>query len=164
MFINLIGFNISWFGLVYWGNDFIPIAFILLIAHLFFQSKNYKELILILLISVIGIGVDSFLQKINIFIFPETSHIPFWLMMLWACFAATVCHSLRFLASSKYLQAIIGGIFSPLSYLAGQQFLAVDFGYSTLETYLILSVLWAGLFVLFFHLKSMIIKVEVNDV
>ena len=164
MLINIIGFNLSWFGLVYWGNNFIPFTFALLIAHLFFQSKNHKELLLILIISVIGISVDSLLQQLNVFIFLEPSHIPLWLVMLWASFAATICHSLRFLESSKLLQLAVGGLVSPLSYIAGYKFMAVDFGYSILITYLILALIWAGLFVLFFYLKSKIIKVEINYV
>ena len=164
MLINIIGFNLSWFGLVYWGNNFIPFAFALLIAHLFFQSKNHKELLLILIISVIGISVDSLLQQLNVFVFFNPSHIPLWLAMLWASFAATICHSLRFLESSKLLQLAVGGLVSPLSYIAGYKFMAVDFGYSILITYLILALIWGGLFVLFFYLKSKIIKVEINYV
>lgn len=164
MLINLIGFNVSWFGLVYWGNNFIPIAFLLLLSHLFFQSKNYKELLLILVVSVIGISIDSLLQQIRFFIFLESSHIPFWLMMLWACFAATICHSLNFLASSKILQLAVGGLISPLSYLAGYKFMVVDFGYSILITYAVLALVWGGLFILFYCLKGKIMKGEMSHV
>jgi hypothetical protein len=161
MLINVVGFNISWFGLVYWGNSFIPIAFIFLLAHLFIQSKSFRELQLILLITIIGICTDSLLQQFSFFIFIESSHIPFWLMMLWASFAATICHSLRFLSSSKLLQLLIGGLISPLSYIAGYKFMAVDFGYSMLLTYSVLALLWGCLFILFFYLKSKIMKVGV---
>jgi len=162
MLINILGFNLSWFGLVYWGNDFIPFALILLVAHLFFQSNNAKELILILLISAIGICVDSLLQQLAVFIFPEYSHIPFWLMMLWASFAATICHSLRFLASSKVLQFFLGGLISPLSYIAGHKFMVVEFGYSLPITYLILALIWGGLFILFYYVKSKVFKGDIN--
>jgi hypothetical protein len=162
MLINLIGFNVSWFGLIYWGNNFIPIAFLLLAAHLFFQSKNYKELFLILVVSVIGISVDSLLQQLTLFIFLEPSHIPFWLMMLWASFAATICHSLNFLASSKMLQLVVGGLISPLSYIAGYKFMVVDFGYSMFITYVVLALVWGGLFILFYYLKNKIMKGEMS--
>jgi len=162
MLINLIGFNVSWFGLVYWGNNFIPVAFLLLLAHLFFQSKNYKELFLILVVSIIGISVDSLLQQLTFFIFFEPSHIPFWLMMLWASFAATICHSLNFLASSKMLQLVVGGLISPLSYIAGYKFMVVDFGYSMFITYIFLALVWGGLFILFYCLKGKIMKGEVS--
>ncbi|MBA6256399.1 MULTISPECIES: DUF2878 domain-containing protein [unclassified Colwellia] len=162
MLINLIGFNVSWFGLVYWGNNFIPVAFLLLLAHLFFQSKNYKEFLLIVVVSVIGISVDSLLQQLALFIFLEPSHIPFWLMMLWASFAATICHSLNFLASSKMLQLAVGGLISPLSYIAGYKFMVVDFGYSMFITYVVLALVWGGLFILFYYLKGKIMKGEMS--
>jgi hypothetical protein len=158
MLINIIGFNLSWFGLIYWGNNFIPFAFILIVAHLFFQSKNAKELILILLISAIGISVDSILQQLNVFIFPNAEHIPFWLMMLWTSFAATICHSLHFLAPSKLMQFILGGLISPLSYIAGHNLMAVEFGYSMQITYVSLALVWGGLFILFFYTKTKIMK------
>ncbi|WP_170235789.1 DUF2878 domain-containing protein [Colwellia demingiae] len=161
---NLVGFNLAWFGLVYWGNNFIPLSLLLLISHLFFIAKSQNELPLILLITFIGIFVDSLLVHFNIFIFANGGHIPFWLMMLWACFAATICHSLRFLTGSKALQLLVGAIFAPLSYIAGYKFQAVDFGQSMLSTYLILSVIWAVLFVLFFYLKDKIVNAEVSYV
>ena len=164
MLINIIGFNLSWLGLVYWGNNFIPFALLLLVAHLFFQSKTLKELILILLITVVGVIVDSSLQQLSVFIFKEPSHIPFWLIMLWASFAATICHSLRFLASSKVLQFFLGGLISPLSYIAGHKFMVVEFGYSLPITYLILATLWGCLFMFFYYVKSKIIKVDTNHV
>ena len=73
--------------------------------------------------------IDDLLQKgANFFIFDDNQHIPFWLVMLWACFGATLCHSLRFLAEYKILQILVGGGFAPLSYLAGYQFQVVEFG------------------------------------
>ncbi|MEW6998077.1 DUF2878 domain-containing protein [Colwelliaceae bacterium BS250] len=162
MIINIIGFNISWFGLVYWGNSFIPIALVLLIAHILFLSIKPNEVLLILVITFIGIGVDSFLQYFNVLIFVDVNHIPFWLMCLWACFAATICHSLRLLESSKLMQVIVGAVFAPLSYIAGYKFGVVDFGYSLFFSYLILSLIWAVLFILFFYLMSRLVKVEVS--
>jgi hypothetical protein len=164
MMLNIVGFNFAWFGLVYWGNIFIPFSLLLLGAHLYFIAKSPSELWLILSITVIGIFIDSLLQFSTLFIFANTSHIPFWLMVLWACFAATICHSLRFLAKSKLLQLLVGGLFAPLSYIAGYQLQAVDFSLSPLITYLILSLIWALLLVLFFALKEKLVSVQVSYV
>ena len=161
---NLVSFNLAWFGLVYWGNNFIPFAFLLLITHVFFIAQSSRELQLILAITFIGIFVDSLLVHFNVFIFVNGGHIPFWLMMLWACFATTISHSLRFLSGSKLLQLLVGAVFAPLSYIAGYKFQAVDFGQSMGSTYLLLSVIWTGLFVLFFYLKDKLMKVEVSYV
>jgi hypothetical protein len=160
--INLIGFNLAWFGLVYWGNIFIPFSILLLIAHIHFISQVRGELTLILLITVIGVFVDSSLVYFNVFIFSHSDNIPIWLMMLWACFAATICHSLHFLADFKIGQVLVGMIFAPLSYIAGYKLQAVDFGQSLTSTYLLLSVIWAVLFVLFFSLKDKVVNIEVS--
>jgi len=157
---NIVGFNTAWFGLVYWGNSFIPISFILLLIHLHFFSKYKKEWLLILVITFIGIIVDSLLMYFAVFIFADNSHLPFWLMMLWACFSATLCHSLRFLSDSTVLQLLVGGLFAPLSYIAGYKFQAVEFGYSLIPTYFILTIIWGVLFVIFFYLKDKIINNE----
>jgi len=161
---NLVGFNLAWFGLVYWGNTFIPISLLLLIAHFRFIAKVPGELLLVAMVTVIGILVDSLLLKLDVFIFTNNNHIPFWLMMLWACFSATLCHSLRFLAGSKILQLVVGGLFAPLSYIAGQKLAAVEFGQSLTSTYLLLSLLWAVLFVLFFAIKNRLVKGKVGHV
>ena len=162
--LNLIGFNLAWLGLVYWGNIFIPISLLLLIAHIHFIAKVRGELLLILVITVIGIFVDSLLVHFNVFIFANSGHMPFWLLVLWACFGATICHSLRFLSDRKVLQLFVGAIFAPLSYIAGYKLQAVDFGQSITSTYLLLSVIWAVLFVLFFSLKDKLVNVEVSHV
>ena len=154
MLVNIIGYNIIWFGLVYWGNLFMPISLLLLTAHLYFVAKGHGELKLIFMITLIGFFVDSLLQYFSVFVFTSPNHIPYWLIMLWACFGATICHSLRFLDGSRVLQAIVGGLFAPLSYIAGYKLQAVNFGYSLIITYVVLSVIWAMLFVLFYSFKS----------
>ena len=162
MVLNVIGFNLIWFGLVYWGNMFIPLAVLALTLHLRFLSTNKNEVKLIFAITIIGIIVDSLLKLTGVFMFYESVQIPFWLITLWACFAATICHSLSFLNSSKTRQLLIGGALSPLSYIAGEKLDAVEFGQSMLDTYMILAVIWAVLFLLFFKLKSFLVDAEVK--
>ncbi|MEG3753440.1 DUF2878 domain-containing protein [Psychromonas arctica] len=162
MLINMLGFNLIWFGLLYWGNMFIPVALGLLVIHFKYLSKIKKEIRLVLLITVIGVSVDSFLHFINFFSFPNANFTPFWLMVLWACFASTVCHSLTFLSSSKKSQLIIGGGFAPLSYLAGEKFSMVAFTYSLPITFSVLALIWGCLFLLFFYLKSVILQRDLH--
>lgn len=158
--LNIIGFNVTWFLLVYLGNDFIPIALLFLIIHLRFISKLKNEVWLIVSIFFIGIIIDSLLQYFNVFIFSGANHIPIWLMVLWACFGTTICHSFNFLSRRKIYQAIAGGVFAPFSYVAGYKLNAIDFSYSIPVTFILLSIIWSGLFVLFFYLKAYFIKQE----
>jgi len=159
MWKNIIGFNISWFGLVYVGNSFIPLCVIFLYFHYRFLVKNNSERLFMLTIWVIGIVVDSLLMYLNVFIFVENYHLPFWLIMLWGCFSTTLCHSLKFIGSSIWFQ-IIAGFIAPFSYLAGYKLGAVQFSESLMFTYLILMIIWAVLFILFFALKSTFLDKE----
>lgn len=158
MLVNMIGFNFAWFGLVYWGNIFIPVALLMLAIHLLILSDNKNEAKLVLVITVIGVSIDSMLNYSNFFIFMGSGYTPFWLIVLWACFASTVSHSLSFLKHSKLLQVSVGFFIAPLSYIvAGEKFNAVDFSYPLVETYLVLGVIWALLFIVIFLLKSLIL-------
>ena len=159
--INLIAFDIAWFGLVYWGNLFIPFALLMLCLHFYFVSKNrIKELYLISTVTLIGVLVDSILQYFGVFTFPEGQVMPLWLITLWFCFASTICHSLKFLQKSKLFQVLVGGLLAPVSYLAGNEMNAVSFGLSVTNTFVILSVLWGVLMLIFFALKSQLIQEE----
>lgn len=163
MIVNIIGFQICWLGLVYWGNVFVPIAALLLICHLVLLSKKQNEAILIITILLIGSIVDFILVKLGLFIFSPSTGIPLWLMVLWACFAATLRHSLRFLKKSILLQLIIGSLVAPLSYIAGEKLGAVAFPYSLLFTYFILSILWGLLMVLFFQIEDLLFAKEAKN-
>ena len=156
---NIIGFNISWFGLVYMGNGFIPFALLFLCFHLMLEVKNTREILYILIICAIGILIDSVLQFLGIFSFQELTHLPFWLIVLWGCFATTLCHSLKFIGLSPWFQ-IAAGFIAPLSYLAGYKFSVVQFSHSLMFTYAVLAVLWTLLFILFFKLKSVLVDKE----
>ncbi|MBU2872118.1 DUF2878 domain-containing protein [Colwellia sp. E2M01] len=160
MLLNLIGFNISWFGLIILGNIFIPFVICWLGTHLYYSAQRIAEVKLILCITCIGICVDSIWQLTGVLIFPNELIIPLWLMILWSAFAATVAHSLQILSRSKYLQFAIGFIFPPMSYIAGTSLSSVELGHTLLFTYCLLGVVWAVLMVLFFHLKTVFFKKE----
>jgi hypothetical protein len=163
MLFNLIGFNLSWFGLVLLGQVFIPFALFWLGLHLYFCKKPLAEFKLILSITIIGTLVDSTLLFLDVLQFNDRVVIPFWLITLWAVFAATIAHSLKFLANSKILQFTVGFIFPPLSYIGGASLSAVEFGYSLLVTYFILASIWGVLMLLFFLLKGRFYYQDINN-
>jgi hypothetical protein len=161
--INAIGFNLTWFGLVYWGDIFVPVAIVLLGAHIIYVSdKGNHEIALIVIVAIIGVVVDSTLQVLGVFNFFGNAYLPLWLISLWFCFGATLHHSLGFLQDSKRLQFLVGATIAPLSYLAGNQLEAVDFGISIFSTYMVLSLVWAVLMVVFFYIKFLLEKIKVS--
>ena len=161
MLLNLIGFNISWFGLVLLGKIFIPFALCWLGLHIYFCKNPLAEVKLIISVTIMGTMVDSILLFADVLVFTEKLIIPFWLITLWASFAATIGHSLKFLAHSKTLQFIIGFIFPPLSYIGGASLSAVEFGYNLWVTYFIFASIWAVLIMLFFSLKERFYSQEI---
>lgn len=159
MWVNLIGFNLIWLGLVAIGNSFIVVALLMLAAHLYWCANINIELCLIFIVSVIGTLVDSILTHYGVFDFAGVQPIPYWLMVLWLAFACTLSHGLRYLTGSVRLQFIIGSTLAPLSYIAGERLSAVSFGYSTLYSYFILAILWGPLMVLFYAIKGKLERV-----
>lgn len=152
--LNLMFFNIMWAGLVLSGNKFIIYALLSLIAHISFCQKKVAEIKLIVLVVSIGACIDLALLRLDIFIFQSSSQLPAWLIVLWACFAATLAHSLQFLANSRLAQWFMGTFIAPISYIAGKSLGAVDFTLTNIHTYLILSVIWGPLFLLLFFIQK----------
>ncbi|QOL25549.1 DUF2878 domain-containing protein [Thalassotalea sp. LPB0316] len=143
--VNNLGFNAIWFSAIFLGNTALALGVPLLIAHCwYYRARN--ELSTLLQVVVIGILVDSTLMHFGVFKFAEQSVlIPVWLMLIWAAFGATLNHSLAFLKDKKTLTLLVGFCLPPLSYLAGEKFGAVSFGYSTPYTLAILAVIWSPL-------------------
>jgi hypothetical protein len=157
MFKNSILFNLAWFGCVLLGDIFALAVLVWAFFHFFATRTVKSELTVVALVTSIGLFVDSTLMTFDVLIFTdETYPIPFWLAMIWLAFAMTLNGYLRVLQHSVLLQCFVGAIFPPLSYFAGQSLGAVSFGYSTLETIPILSVLWGILLPLFFYLNKII--------
>ncbi len=157
---NLIGYNIAWFGLILTGDNFIPVAIALLVSQLWLFKATKNEILLIFLVASVGIGLDLILVYLDIFIFPDTEWIPLWLLTLWFVFAGTIRHSLAFLERSKLLQFFVGGIFAPLSYIAGAKLSVVNFTPSLGVTYFLLASVWAPLMLVIFSLSRWLLTFE----
>ncbi len=150
---NLIAFQVCWVGLVVLKEQFIPYALIYLLVHLWLTRQQTAEWFVIVIIIALGSLVDTSLSWYRVFIFePSSLFIPVWLVLLWACFATTLCHSLSFLSRSVIWQ-IAAGCIAPLSYLMGQRLGAVEFGYSQLNTFAVLALIWSAIFVAFFQIR-----------
>ena len=152
---NALAFNLIWFGCILYGNVFVPVVILLIITHLVLVNTWREELKLILLVSAIGISVDSFLVNINFFIFPQSNVIiPIWLIAIWCAFAATINHSLAFLKNYGWAQFVSGAIAAPLSYLGGVKLNAVNLGFSLPLSLMVLSATWLVLMPTFIYLSK----------
>lgn len=164
MLLNFIIFNFAWFTLIFTANTYVYIVLLVVLGQYLVVSNKVAEAKLILTVSLIGISVDSLLMHSGVFTFPQNgTFIPLWLMVIWIAFASTLNHSLSFLSHRPYLQFFCGLIFPPLNYLTGHSFGAVAFTYSTSTTFIILSVIWAPLLMLFYYCQSSLFKKERNN-
>jgi hypothetical protein len=72
---------------------------------------------------------------------------PYWLALLWLIFSLSLKYSLVFFQRIHIIgQALFGGIFGTLSYIAGAEFGAVDLPYGLWVTVGVLAVIWSVLF------------------
>jgi len=157
---NLVAFNVSWFGLVFTGNIFIPIAVILFSVQLWYFQSTKNEILLICLVATVGILLDFTLVYTGVFIFPDTKGIPFWLITLWIVFAGTIRHSLVFLANSKVLQFAVGALFAPLSYISGAKLSMVYLVPSLGFSYFLLACVWGPLMLVIFSINRWLVNLE----
>lgn len=143
--LNAVLFQVGWFVCVLGGNSVSVLAVIvMLLCHWLFVSKNSGEWKSILFVAVLGVLIDSLLFSLSVLVFPQHDLLPpIWLMSLWIIFATTLNHAFKWLQSHLMLAVWVGGIFGPLSYLAGVKLTDVDFGISSVYALLILSVIWA---------------------
>jgi len=127
--INAVGFQVAWWALVagvapgYEGAA-LALSALLAAAHLrYFSPRPKRELGLAGSAWLLGLGFDSLLQAGGFITFQGASLgplSPFWLWALWALFGLTLDASMSFLQRRHWsLSAVLGGIFGPLSYLAG---------------------------------------------
>lgn len=156
--VNLVGFQIIWWLMILYQDQYVSIGLLLLIGHLMLIKEHRCESVTLLAVGFIGTLVDSALTLGGVFEFTQNSAvggivpIPLWLITLWFGFAATLRHSMSYLSERLLLAGIFGGIGGPLSYVAGERLGAVNFGFSLPVVVALLAAIWALLLPLAFVL------------
>ncbi|MCU7554309.1 DUF2878 domain-containing protein [Alteromonas sp. ASW11-19] len=147
--VNFIWFQTIWLLVIFFQYEYLWVVGLLLFAFFVVCHEPRRDGVLVILLALLGLTTDSVLTIAGVFEFPAPEYgllIPWWLVALWAAFAATLRHSLRYFRS-RWLLAILGGaVFGPVSYAAGARLGAVAFGYELTTTLLILASVWAVVF------------------
>jgi len=140
--INALLFQIGWFicaSSVKFDLELpaLSLCGLLILIHLI-RSKNLtQELSISALVVVLGIGVDSsfqYLQIIDFYGWHTATLSPFWDWMIWLMFALTLESSLVFFKKMNWMrQALAGLVFSPVSYVAGSRLGAASFDASLMH-------------------------------
>lgn len=147
---NALGFQLAWWALVAsvdHGLEAAAIALCLLLAaiHLYTNPRPALELRMAAVSCGLGIVLDTVLQIAGVITLRGWALgplSPLWLWTLWALFGLTLNASMAFLQSRHWgLSVLLGGVFGPLSYLAGGKLGAAIFSPS-MQNLAALSLAW----------------------
>ncbi|MCE9679486.1 DUF2878 domain-containing protein [Shewanella sp. AS1] len=150
--INLLLFQLCWFSaalLLEYG----ALVILLLIAVHFGLSPTPREDAKLLLLVPIGVLVDGLLIHSGVFssTSPQSlgsidSLFPLWLLLLWAIFAISFNHSLKWLTRTSFMGvALVGAIGGASSYWAGIKLGRLTTQWNEAELLLLLMPIWAAL-------------------
>ncbi|MEM7364538.1 MAG: DUF2878 domain-containing protein [Pseudomonadota bacterium] len=157
LWMNFLWYQTIWFVAVLGGETAVPVVGLMLLLHLIWAPNRNSELWFMTIVAGIGITIDSIVTLVGIMQFAENSGplpIPLWLTCIWLAFAGTLRHSMNFVMARPSLAIVLGLIFAPLTYIAGERLGAVEFSYSITHTALVLGMCWACLMVLFTEIWS----------
>ena len=149
--INFVAFQIGWFSCVISaakGSPWVGLLVVILAVglHLRTTERLRDELRLLVLAVVMGLGFDSLLVAFGWVRYPSGMLIsgiaPYWILAMWALFSTTLNVSMGWLKNKLLLASVMGAVFGPLSYLAGQRLGAIELiDFRTSMT--ALAVIWA---------------------
>ena len=140
---NLIGFQAVWWACALYGDAGAWAALVWLAGHVALQRERATEVLVVLVCAVIGWVVDSTLMHTGWLSFSGSSWgLPLWLCVLWACFGATLNHSMQPLQQRIWLATLLGAVGGPMSYYAGTALGRLSFA-DTTPTLIVLSAVWA---------------------
>lgn len=134
--VNLVAFQVGWFACVISAARGMPWAGVLVVGlviglHLVLAARPGQELRLVFLALVMGLVFDSLLVKSGWLVYAGGATFagmaPYWILAMWALFATTLNVSMGWLKNKPGLAVLMGAIFGPLSYMAGQRLGALQF-------------------------------------
>jgi hypothetical protein len=133
--INFAAFQAGWFSCVLSaanGQPWLGFLTVCLVVALHFRIADEPSLELRLLALCVAIGLvfDSLLVSSGWVRYPSGMLVsgiaPYWILAMWALFSTTINYSMGWLKRSLILAALMGAVFGPLSYLAGERLGAID--------------------------------------
>lgn len=154
--VNLLMFQCVWWLSILYQNSALGLSLGLLLFHFILSSRMQLDFMLMLKVVLLGMAVDSGLIFSGVFHFSET---PYWLILLWCHFAISLGYSLAFTQKLPwYINALLGGVFGCISYLAGARFDAVQLPLEYLSSAMILFAIWSVIFPIFVNISRRMLK------
>lgn len=139
-------FNTGWLlSAIYHNRDSAMLCFLFGLINLFIARQTSKQILLVVIVSIIGILNDTALAYFNVLLFPEYPNqlMTFWLFGLWFLFSSTFSVFLLFLKRLHFIkQGLIGGTFGAFAYWSALQFGTIKTDYNFSNFLLVLFCNW----------------------
>jgi hypothetical protein len=151
LIVNFGLFHLGWLACVIGAASNMSllgssIAILLIAVHLYRVANFRAELYLIVAALVIGLIWESLLLTQNWLAYAGSSIgsnlAPYWLVIMWALFATTINISMAWIKGRWLLAVVMGAVFGPMAFIAGEKLGAVEFLDST-RALIALSFGWA---------------------
>lgn len=152
---NLLLFQLGWFACVLGGAyDQVLLGSMVALAviayHLYRAADASQEFRLLMLALIIGLVFESIVTSQGLARYSHgqvfESIAPLWMILMWPLFATTLNLSMRWLKGlAPLLIALIGALFAPLAYYAGNRLGAVQYD-DIILSMSIIAIAWAVLF------------------
>lgn len=148
---NFFAFEAGWMACVLGAAKGMPWLGLLAVAfigaiHLRLTVNWAAELKLMGVAVLMGLFFDSLLVSAGWLTYPNGTFItgmaPYWILAMWALFATTLNLSMVWLKKRLLLAAIMGAIFGPVSYVAGERLGGLEF-INYQASMIALAVIWA---------------------
>ncbi|WP_198538311.1 DUF2878 domain-containing protein [Marinicella sediminis] len=133
---QIILLNLLWFASVLGAANALLLPailslFLLLAVVFVYQGFDRKDCKVILISLLCGLLIDGFLNSTGWLVYAAQMHDlrylpPFWIMMLWLGFAATIRTGMNWMLKSPALGAVFMLIGAPLSYYSASRLGAVE--------------------------------------
>lgn len=129
VWLNAIGYQVVWFcAVIGAGNGHAWPGVLAALGFIGWQMavSRRRSVDLRLVIVALGCGclVDGSLAASGLIDYAATwspAFAPWWILGVWASFAMTLTHSMRFLQRSAWLPMLLGGIGGPMAYAGAAQ-------------------------------------------
>ena len=135
--INFALFQLGWFACVLGGAYDLTligslIALSVIAYHLYRAEQPGQELRLLMLAVFIGIVFESIISTLDLAHYNSGQILeniaPLWMILMWPLFATTLNLSMRWLKNiTLLLTSLVGLVFAPLAYYAGNNLGAVEY-------------------------------------
>jgi hypothetical protein len=129
----IIGFQLVWFACA-WGIShhypLLPLLLSMVYLNTFMSKQSDKKIAYLFLgkFLLCGLIADSLISGLGLMTYMSAYPSPFawlqpwWLSLLWLCFAVSAKSSFSWLEQRRSLAVALGMIAGPIAYLSGQKF------------------------------------------